>query len=239
MRFIICKNYEEMSKNAADILASQVLTKPHSVLGLATGSTPIGMYQRFAERNLDLSTVTTFNLDEYYPIQQTNHESYYYFMKENLYSKVNIKKENIHIPNGSAEDAEAECLNYDKMIEDAGGIDLQILGVGENGHIGFNEPNTYFSAETHVETLTENTIEVNSRFFDKIEDVPNKALTMGIATIMRSKTIMLMANGMNKAAIIKTLKDGKIDPQNPVTILAAHRNVIVILDQEAASLLNS
>lgn len=235
MRLIVCKNYEEISRKAAEIVAAQVLLKPDCTLGLATGSSPIGMYENLTAMNLDFSKVTTFNLDEYYPITRDNDQSYYYFMNHHLYSKVNLCPENIHIPNGSAEDPEAECAAYDAAIEENGGIDLQVLGIGQNGHIGFNEPGDTLIAGTHMTGLTQNTIEANARFFEKIEDVPTRALTMGIAPIMKAKTILLVANGKAKAPAIKALMGNEIDPKVPATILTCHPDVIVIVDEEAAS----
>ena len=235
MRLIVCENYEEISKKAAEIVAAQVLLKPDCTLGLATGSSPIGMYENLTAMGLDFSKVTTFNLDEYYPITRDNDQSYYYFMNQHLYSKVNLRPENIHIPNGSAPDPEAECAAYDAAIEANGGIDLQDLGIGQNGHIGFNEPGETLTAGTHMTGLTQNTIEANARFFDKIEDVPTKALTMGIAPIMKAKTILLVANGKAKAPAIKALMGNQVDPQSPATVLTCHPNVIVIVDREAAS----
>ncbi len=235
MRFIICENYKEISKKAAEIIGAQVLLKPNCTLGLATGSSPIGTYENLVNMGLDFSKVTTFNLDEYYPITPDNDQSYYYFMSHHLYSKVNLKPENIHIPNGATNDPEAECAAYDAMIEENGGIDLQLLGIGQNGHIGFNEPDTTLFAGTHMTGLTQNTIEANARFFEKIEDVPTKALTMGMASIMKAKTILLVANGKAKAPAIKALMSGKIDPQVPASLLSCHPDVIVIVDKEAAS----
>ncbi len=236
MRIIKCKNYEEMSRAAADIVAAQVILKPDCVLGLATGSTPIGMYDELAKKNMDFSKVTTFNLDEYYPIKQSNSQSYHYFMTENFYSKVNLKPGNIFIPNGEAADADAECKSYEEKIAAHGGIDLQVLGIGQNGHIGFNEPDTTLYADTHMTGLTDNTIEANSRFFASKDEVPTKALTMGIATIMKARRILLLANGESKARVIKALSSGIIDPQIPATILAAHNDVTVIADEAALSL---
>lgn len=234
MRFIICEDYDEMSKKAAEIVAAQIILKPNCNLGLATGSTPIGMYEKLVESSVDFSEVTTFNLDEYYPIKHTNDQSYYYFMNEHLYSKVNLKKENIFIPNGEAPDAEAECARYEKAIAEHGGLDLQVLGIGRNGHIGFNEPDSALNSFTHKTTLTEDTIEANARFFDSADEVPTNALTMGIATIMRAKKIILLANGESKARVVKALQGSLIDPEIPATILAAHNDVTVIVDKAAA-----
>lgn len=237
MRVIVCKNYEEVSKEAARLVAGLVALKPDCVLGLATGSTPIGMYENLADMHkkgeLDFSKVTTFNLDEYYPIKKDNNQSYDYFMNENLFSKVNVPKENRHIPNGEAKDAEAECKAYDESINKAGGIDLQILGIGQNGHIGFNEPDIVLKASTHLTGLTEDTINANSRFFEKKEDVPTHALTMGMREILKSKKIVLMANGKNKHEAIAKLLDDDITTSVPATILKVHPDVVLICDEEA------
>lgn len=239
MRVILCDNYDEVSKAATKLVESQINLKPNCVLGLATGSTPVGMYKRLIEKckngELDFSEVTTFNLDEYYPISRDNDQSYYYFMNENLFGEININKENIHIPNGEAKDVESECEEYEKMIEEAGGIDLQILGIGQNGHIGFNEPDDNLNSKTHVTELTESTIKANSRFFDSIDDVPTKALTMGIATILKSKKIILMACGKEKSDAIAELLTDDIKTENPATMLKVHPDVVLICDKEAYS----
>lgn len=235
MRFIVCENYEELSKKAAEFVASQIILKPDCCLGLATGSTPIGMYKHLTGMDIDFSDVITFNLDEYYPIKKSNDQSYHYFMTENLYSKVNLKPENIFIPNGEAEDPEAECAEYEDKIKVHDGIDLQVLGIGQNGHIGFNEPSGALNSYTHITELTENTIEANSRFFNSIDDVPRRALTMGVATIMRARKILLLASGKEKAHVVKALKGSVIDPEIPATILAAHSDVTVIVDKAANS----
>lgn len=233
MRIIRCNNYEEISQKAAELVAAQITLKPNCVLGLATGSTPIGMYKRLAEMNLDFSEVTTFNLDEYYPLARSDEQSYHFFMTKHLYSKVNLSPEKIHIPNGEAKDPEKECADYEKAIAAAGGLDLQVLGIGQNGHIGFNEPDSFLSAYTHVTALTQNTIEANSRFFNSADEVPTHALTMGIATIMQAKRIVLLASGANKADAVKALLGDKIDPKCPASILSAHANVTVVADDEA------
>ena len=239
MRVILCDNYDEVSMAATKLVESQVNLKPDCVLGLATGSTPVGMYKRLIEKckngELDFSEVKTFNLDEYYPISRDNNQSYYYFMNENLFDEINIKKENIHIPNGEAKDVEAECEEYEKMIEEAGGIDLQILGIGQNGHIGFNEPDENLNSKTHVTGLTESTIKANSRFFDSIEDVPTKALTMGIATILKSRKIILMACGVEKSDAVAELLTDDIKTDNPATMLKVHPDVVLICDKDAYS----
>ena len=237
MRTIVCDNYDEMSEKAAKLVVSQLTLKPDSILGLATGSTPIGLYERLCELNktgeVDFSEAVTFNLDEYYPISADNEQSYHFFMEKHLFSKVNIKRENIHIPNGSCTDPDAECDAYEAAIEEAGGIDLQILGIGKNGHIGFNEPSRDLNTSTHLTDLTESTIEANSRFFDSIEDVPKKALTMGISTILKSKKIVLMACGASKREAVRELFNEDINTDIPATLLKVHPDVVLICDREA------
>ncbi len=241
MQVIVTKNYDEMSKRAAVLIQSQLMWKPESVLGLATGSTPIGLYKElvnlYNKKEIDFSKVTTFNLDEYLGIEKTNEQSYYYFMNDNLFQYVNVPTDKIHIPNGQASDFNHECTNYENSIVDHGGIDLQILGIGHNGHIGFNEPNIEFEAKTHIVSLDEETIEANKRFFDSIDDVPKQAISMGIKTIMRSRNIILMASGKGKAEIISKLVQDDIRPDLPASVLHLHSNVVIIVDEEAASLL--
>lgn len=233
MKIIMCENYEEISQKAAELVAAQITEKPNSVLGLATGSSPVGMYKLLAESDLDFSETVTFNLDEYYPISADNPQSYHYFMRQNLFKKINIRPENIHIPNGEADNPELECANYEKSIAKSGGIDLQILGIGKNGHIGFNEPDDRLNCATHVMSLTESTIEANSRFFENIDDVPKRALTMGIATIMKAKKIVLLASGKDKYNAISRLLDGGIDTDIPASMLNVHPNVVLICDRAA------
>ena len=237
MRIIICDTYDELSKKAAKIVASQITLKPDSVLGLATGSTPIGMYNElikmYGHGELDFSEVKTFNLDEYYPIKKKNDQSYDYFMRKNLFSKINIKNENINIPNGETDNPEAECSEYEKRIKSSGGIDLQILGIGRNGHIGFNEPDASLNSFTHLTNLTENTIKANSRFFANEEEVPKKALTMGISTILNAKKIILLASGANKRKVVSELINGGINTNIPATMLKAHPDVVLICDRES------
>ncbi len=239
MRVIVCENYEELSREAAKIVAAQVIVKPDSVLGLATGSTPEGMYAQLAEMHaageLDFSGITTFNLDEYYPIADENDQSYHYFMNKHLFSKINVKPENINILNGMAKNPQEECASYDEKIIDAGGIDLQILGIGQNGHIGFNEPAETLNAETHLTSLTKSTIEANSRFFEKEEDVPTAALTMGIRSILLSRKIVLLASGTSKHKVLKDLLEGGINTNIPATMLNVHSDVILICDKAAYS----
>ncbi len=237
MRIIVCENYDEMSQKGAEIIASQMILKPTSILGLATGSTPIGMYQKLVELNrnqvIDFSKTVTFNLDEYYPITPDNDQSYRYFMNQNLFNHINIDPANTHVPSGNAEDPDAECARYEAMIDASAGIDLQVLGIGPNGHIGFNEPDDALITVTHVTGLTDSTIDANARFFNSRDEVPTKALTMGMATIMKAKTIILLASGKGKAYAVKHLLDDKITPDVPATFLKLHPNVILICDKEA------
>ncbi len=237
MKTIICKTYEEISRTAAEEIASLVKEAPTCTLGLATGSTPVGMYCELIKKyecgELDLSAVTTFNLDEYYPIAKENDQSYDYFMHKNLFDSVNISPERINIPDGSAADPEAECERYEKKLEKHGAVDLQVLGIGQNGHIGFNEPGDFLHASTHITDLTESTISANARFFDSEDDVPKKALTMGMGTILKAKKILLLANGKSKHAAIAALLDDKITTAIPATLLKTHPNVILICDEEA------
>ncbi len=242
MRIIVCENYQSLSKKAAQIIGSQMILKPNSVLGLATGSTPIGMYKNlikmYEEGLIDFSKITTFNLDEYYNLPAENNQSYHYFMYDNLFNHININKENIHIPNGMAQDIDNECLHYDKMIDNSSGIDIQVLGIGNNAHIGFNEPTINFNKGTHVVTLDESTRKANARFFSSLEEVPTKAITMGTGSIFKSKKILLLASGKNKAEAIYNTVHGKVTPEVPSSILQFHQDVILILDKEAASLLS-
>ncbi len=241
MRVIVVDNYEEMSKKAAVMVASQIHLDPKSILGLATGSTPIGMYKALIDMykndELDFSEVTSFNLDEYYGLEPSNNQSYAYFMNENLFKHINIDRSKVYIPNGLAKDVEKECHEYDFLIDSMGGIDIQILGIGSNGHIGFNEPDINFEARTHLVELDEQTIKDNARFFDSIEAVPTKAISMGIKTIMQSKKIVLLASGANKAEAIRKTIEGKITSDLPASILQIHKDVVFILDKEAASAL--
>lgn len=239
MRIITVDNYEEMSKKAANMFASQIILKPNSVLGLATGDTPLGMYKElirmYNEKEVDFIEAKSFNLDEYYGIPESNTQSYHYYMNKNLFQHINMNKENINIPNGNIENIQQECLNYEKKIKEAGGIDIQVLGIGVNGHIGFNEPAINFEAETHLVNLDEKTIESNSRFFNSIEEVPVKAISMGIKTIMHSRKIILLASGKSKAEAIALTVKGKISPEVPASILQLHKDVTLIVDKEAAS----
>lgn len=241
IRVYVCKDYETLSKKAATIFASQVNLKPESVLGLATGSSPIGMYKELIKMNkageVDFSKVSSFNLDEYYPLEETNEQSYRYFMNQNLFKDINIDISRTHVPNGNAADIEKEAADYDKAVADAGGIDLQVLGIGGNGHIGFNEPDSTFVLPTHVVNLKEDTIKANSRFFATIDDVPKRAISMGIGTIFAARSILLVASGKGKAEAIKATLEGNPDPMVPASVLKLHSNVYFVIDEEAASLL--
>lgn len=231
MKFIKVKTYEEMSRAAADIIIKQLKNKPDSVLGLATGSSPIGMYKLLAQANkngeIDFSKVKTINLDEYYGLSGDNDQSYRYFMNENLFNHVNIDKANTYVPSGNSSDPAEECRKYDELIASLG-IDLQVLGVGRNGHIGFNEPAAVFSMGTHVTKLDESTIKANARFFEKEEDVPTMALTMGVGSIMSAKKIILVANGDTKKDIMEKLQKCDIDPQIPASVLKLHQDATII-----------
>ena len=232
MRIIEVENYEKMSQLAAGMLGAQVLLKPDCVLGLATGSSPIRTYELLAEQcaagQLDFSQVRTVNLDEYCGLKPDDPQSYRYFMDTNLFDKVNIKKENTYLPNGIAPDMEAEAARYEALVQELGGADLQLLGIGHNGHIGFNEPTDSFPRDVHTVALTESTIQANSRLFDKIEDVPTTAITMGIGTIMKAKKILLIA-GSDKREIVERACYGEVTPQVPASVLQLHPDATVIL----------
>ncbi|MGF7010281.1 glucosamine-6-phosphate deaminase [Lachnospiraceae bacterium PF1-21] len=232
MNVIKAKSVEELNKKAAVMIAGQMLEKPDSVLGFATGSSPLGTYAElirlYQEGTIDFRQVTTFNLDEYVGLGQDHPQSYHYFMKENLFSKVNIKAENTHIPSGVAADAQAECRRYEEAIGAAGGVDLQLLGLGRNGHIGFNEPDSIFGKETSVVKLTESTIEANTRFFESPREVPKEAISMGIGTIMKARKILLIAYGADKKEAIEKLLNGEVSPQMPASILQLHPQTTII-----------
>lgn len=241
MKVIITKDYEQMSKRGAEIVIEAIKAKPDLVLGLATGSTPLGMYaemiRAFRAGRVDLSKISSFNLDEYCGLPPDHPQSYHYYMYLNFFAHVNIDRGNVHIPNGVAEDLEEECRRYEEAIRRAGGIDLQVLGIGINGHIGFNEPGTEFNAETHVVELTKKTIEANSRFFRDESEVPRKAISMGIKTIMRSRRILLLASGSDKASAVAMAVKGPITPMLPASVIQLHPDTTVVLDKTAASLL--
>ena len=229
-----------MSRKAANIISAQVIMKPNCTLGLATGSTPLGIYDQLTEwykkGDLDFSTVHSVNLDEYRGLPKENDQSYYYFMHKNLFDRVNIRSENTNVPNGMEPDAEKECRRYEKLIADLGGIDLQLLGLGHNGHIGFNEPGEAFEKETHCVDLQERTIEANKRFFESADEVPRQAYTMGIKTIMQAKKILVAVSGEDKAEIVKKAFFGPVTPTVPASILQMHNDVTVVADEAALSL---
>ncbi len=236
MKFITTSTYEQLSRQAANIIAAQVIVKSHSVLGLATGSSPVGTYKQLIEwynrGELDFSTVTSINLDEYVGLTGDSDQSYRYFMQTNLFDHVNIRRENTFVPNGCAADLASECAAYDARIKSYGGIDLQLLGIGLDGHIGFNEPADVFVGETHVIDLHPSTIEANARFFTSEADVPRKAITMGMMGIMQAKKILLVANGKAKKEIIEKAVFGPITPTVPASILQLHPDATVIYSEE-------
>ncbi len=235
MNFIKVKNYEELSNKAANIIAAQVILKPNCVLGLATGSSPIGTYENLAEKcasgELDFSSVTSVNLDEYVGLDVTSDQSYRYFMNKNLFEKINIDIHNTYVPSGMAKNLEEEGARYDSLIESLGGIDIQLLGIGYDGHIGFNEPDDHFTKETHEVTLDESTIEANSRFFASKNDVPTSAITMGMGAIMKAKKVLLIANGAKKWNIVEKAFFGPITPAVPASILQLHPDLTVIYSE--------
>jgi glucosamine-6-phosphate deaminase len=238
----IVDDYAEISRFAAEEILAGWRKNPRIVLGLATGATPVGMYRelvkQYRENNLDFSGITTFNLDEYYPIAPEHPQSYRHFMQEQLFDHVNIKPEQTHIPNGAADDVEQECSRYEAALKASGGIDIQVLGIGENGHIGFNEPGTSFESGTHKVKLAESTIQANSRFFKDESQVPRYALTMGIRTIMASRKILLLASGERKAKAVAAMVQGPVTEDVPASILQRHPDVLLIADKAAAGLLN-
>jgi len=242
MQVIIKDNYDEMSKEAAQIIRDAIYHKPNLVLGLATGSTPVGTYQELVkmhkEGKLDFSKVVTFNLDEYVGLPTTHKQSYHYFMHDNLFNHININPMNVHVPSGVVTDFASYCKWYEDEIDKVGGIDLQVLGIGSDGHIGFNEPGTSLASRTSIVTLTEETIDDNARFFEKKEDVPRFAITMGVGTIMEAKCCLLVANGAKKADPVAALVEGPITSQVTASALQMHPNAIVIVDKPAASKLN-
>ncbi len=239
MKIIKAKDYKDMSRKAANIISAQIIMKPNCVLGLATGSTPIGTYEQLVEwyrkGDLDFSGVTTLNLDEYKGISKENEQSYYYFMRDKLFSKVNIDESRTFLPDGMEPDIEKACSDYNRIIASVGGIDLQLLGLGHNGHIGFNEPGMAFEAQTHCVDLTQSTMKANRRFFDSAEDMPHQAYTMGIKTIMQAKKILVVVSGEDKAEILRTAFFGPITPNVQASVLQLHNDVTVVADETALS----
>ena len=242
MKIIRAKDYQDMSRKAANIISAQVIMKPDCVLGLATGGTPVGTYAQLVDwynkGDLDFSEVTTVNLDEYRGLPKEHPQSYWYFMNENLFSKVNIDPAKTNLPDGTNLDTAAECARYNGIIHKLGGIDLRLLGIGPNGHIGFNEPGEAFELETHCIDLAPTTIEANKRFFDGNEAlVPKQAYTMGIKTIMQARKVLVVANGKAKAQAVKDAVTGPVTPACPGSILQLHPDCILVADEEALSLL--
>lgn len=238
MKIIVEKDYDSMSKRAAEIMVEEIKNNPNIVLGLATGSTPVGMYKEIIENykagEIDFSNIKSFNLDEYVGLDENHPSSYNYFMKENLFKHINIDKKNTYVPDGTVKDLDAYCKEYDQLIKEMGGIDIQILGIGTNGHIAFNEPAKELSVGTSVLKLTENTISDNSRFFETLEEVPKTAISMGMGSILKTKKIILLASGENKRPIIKKLLEEKtITTDLPVSFLALHPDVTIIVDEAA------
>lgn len=243
MNIIIKDNYEQLSLEASKIVANIIKNKKDAVLGLATGSTPVGLYENliklYENNEISFKDVKSVNLDEYIGLPEGHPESYRVFMNEKLFNHIDIKPENTHLPNGLAEDLVEECKRYEEVIDSVGRQDIQILGIGENGHIGFNEPSSKLEKDTHIEDLSESTIHANSRFFDSIDDVPTTAISMGMGSIFKAKQILLLASGEKKAKIMKSLEDSVITPLIPASFLKLHPNVTVIMDKEAAKLYES
>lgn len=241
MKIIHAESYDDLSRKAAEIIAAQIKSKPDSVLGLATGSSPVGTYKELVKMyesgELDFSRISSINLDEYVGLDGTSDQSYRFFMNDNLFDHVNIDKSNTNVPNGKAEDRDAECSRYDALRSEIGSIDMQLLGIGENGHIGFNEPSDEFIYETHVVTLTDSTIMANSRLFADPADVPRYAMTVGMETIMTAKKVLLVANGAKKAQALRDTVSGPVTPRVPASILQQHPDVTIIADAEALSLI--
>lgn len=241
MKIIHAESYDDLSRKAAEIIAAQIKSKPDSVLGLATGSSPVGTYKELVKMyesgELDFSRISSINLDEYVGLDGTSDQSYRFFMNDNLFDHINIDKSNTNVPNGKAEDRDAECSRYDALRSEIGPIDMQLLGIGENGHIGFNEPSDEFIYETHVVTLTDSTIMANSRLFADPADVPRYAMTVGMETIMTAKKVLLVANGAKKAQALRDTVSGPVTPRVPASILQQHPDVTIIADAEALSLI--
>ena len=242
MRIVKAEDYYSMSRMAANIISAQIIMKPKCVIGLATGSTPLGTYAQLIEwykkGDLDFREVTTINLDEYKGLSPENDQSYRYFMNKNLFDHINIKKENTYVPNGLEPDSKKACDEYNDIIRKSGGVDLQLLGLGNNGHIGFNEPDEAFEKETHCVKLSESTVNANSRFFENIDDVPKEAYTMGIKSIMQAKKIVVVVNGKNKAEIVKKAFFGPVTPNVPASVLQLHNDVTLVGDAEALELID-
>ncbi|MCI1666038.1 MAG: glucosamine-6-phosphate deaminase [Atopobiaceae bacterium] len=237
MKIIHAKDYADMSRKAANIISARVILQPDCILGLATGTSPIGAYQQlikwYEKGDVDFAQVRTYNLDEYRGLSHEDPQSYHYFMHENLFDHINIDPANVHVPDGSNPDAAEACATYDKLVAEAGFCDLQLLGIGRNGHIGFNEPDDAFSKGTHCVDLTESTIEANSRLFDNADDVPRQAYTMGVQTIMHARSILMIASGADKAQAVHDMCFGPVTPRVPASILQLHTNCVVVADEAA------
>ena len=240
LKILRTQDYADMSRKTANLISAQVILKPDCVLGLATGSSPVGAYMQLVDwynkGDVDFSRVRTVNLDEYLGLPRENDQSYYYFMHHNLFDHVNLPEGATNLPNGMAEDMDAECARYDALIRSLGGVDLQLLGIGHDGHIGFNEPCDHFPTGTHVVELAERTIEANQRFFASRDEVPRRAVTMGIGTIMAARKVVLVASGAEKAPIVKEAFFGPVTPQVPASILQMHSDVTLVADEAALSL---
>ncbi len=241
MKIINAPDYQSMSRKAANIISAQVILFPHSVLGLATGSTPLGVYQQlidwYQKGDLDFAKARSINLDEYCGLSGSHEQSYRFYMDTNFFKHINIPAENTYVPNGLAQDIEAECRRYDKVISDLDGIDLQLLGIGHTGHIGFNEPDEDFDKTTHCVNLKQQTIDANARFFENADEVPKRAITMGIKAIMQAKKLLLVANGADKADILYRSLFGPITPKVPASILQLHNDLTVVADEIALSVI--
>ena len=237
MNIIRAKDYQDMSRKAANIMSAQIILKPDSVIGLATGSTPIGIYDQlvkwYEKGDLDFSNVVSINLDEYKGLSGDNDQSYRYFMNKHLFDRINIDKNKTYVPDGLEQDSYKACQQYNNIIEKSGGIDMQLLGLGHNGHIGFNEPGEAFEKETHCVNLTKSTIEANKRFFEREEDVPKQAYTMGIKSIMQAKKILIVVSGKGKADIVKKAFFGPVTPEVPASVLQLHNDVTLVGDRDA------
>ena len=239
MKIVKVNDYEELSDQAFAYLVDNIKEKDEPVVGLATGSTPEGMYQRliqkYQNKEMSFKNVTTFNLDEYVGLHKTNEQSYYYYMYDKLFNHIDIKSENIYLPNGMATDLEQECTNFEKVLKEKGPIHVQVLGMGVNGHIGFNEPGTPFTSRTQIVQLGESTRKSNSRFFNSVDEVPTRAITMGIGTIMESEKVVLLVSGENKADALARLVDGEVAEDAPASILQHHADATIIADAAALS----
>ncbi len=239
MKIIVCKNYDELSKKAADIIIKLIKEKPNAVLGLATGSTPEGLYKNLSEacqnKEISFKDITTYNLDEYIGISGEHDQSYRYFMDKHLFNNVDIDKNNTYVANGMAKDLDKECKRYEKLIKDLGYADIQVLGIGQNGHIGFNEPSDKLIKDTHIEELEESTIKANSRFFESTNDVPKKAITMGMGSILNAREIILLASGKSKKEVMKSFNNNEITTSIPASFIKLHPNVTIIMDEDAAN----